>query len=65
MIQKELYDLLLRSFDEELNSSDTEKLELCLSGDQLNSEKRKGNWWKCEESFHQNNIPSVPDFRKR
>ena len=42
MIQKELYDLLLRSFDEELNSSDTEKLELNLSGSvELREEKRK------------------------
>ena len=42
MIQKELYDLLLRSFDEELNSSDTEKLGLCLSGSaELREEKRK------------------------
>lgn len=42
MIQKELYELLLRSFDEELNSSDTEKLELSLSGSaELREEKRK------------------------
>lgn len=42
MIQKELYELLLRSFDEELNLSDTEKLELGLSGSaELREEKRK------------------------
>ena len=42
MIQKELYDLLLRSFDEELNSSETKKLELNLSGSaELREEKRR------------------------
>jgi len=42
MIEKELYELLVRSFDEELNSDEKRKLEKALaSSNELRSEKKK------------------------
>jgi hypothetical protein len=42
MIEKELYELLVRSFDDELNSDEKRKLEKALaSSDELRSEKKK------------------------
>ncbi len=42
MIEKELYELLVRSFDDELNSGEKRKLEKALaSSGELRSEKKK------------------------